>query len=80
MSDGFALGIGLTNECNLACDFCYRDPTRTDRLTLGQVRSILERLQVRSINLGTGENGIHPEFKNHPELPARIGHQADDNS
>ena len=23
----FALGIGLTNECNLACSFCYRDPT-----------------------------------------------------
>ena len=63
MSDGFALGIGLTNECNLACDFCYRDPTRTDRLTLDQVRSILERIQVRSINLGTGENGMHPEFK-----------------
>jgi radical SAM protein with 4Fe4S-binding SPASM domain len=63
MSDGFALGIGLTNECNLACSFCYRDPTRTDRLTLAQVRSVLERLQVRSINLGTGENGMHPEFK-----------------
>ncbi len=63
MSDGFALGIGLTNECNLACSFCYRDPTRADRLTLAQVRSVLERLQVRSINLGTGENGMHPEFK-----------------
>lgn len=63
MSDGFALGIGLTNECNLACAFCYRDPTRTDRLTLDQVRSVLERLRVRSVNLGTGENGMHPEFK-----------------
>ena len=63
MSEGFALGIGLTNECNLACSFCYRDPTRADRLTLAQVRSVLERLQVRSINLGTGENGMHPEFK-----------------
>src|SRR6476660_486088 len=21
----FALGLGLTNECNLACSFCYRD-------------------------------------------------------
>jgi len=20
---GFALGLGLTNECNLACSFCY---------------------------------------------------------
>src|SRR5882762_10585597 len=62
-SDGFALGLGLTNECNLACSFCYRDPTRTDRLSLEQVKSVMERLPVRSVNLGTGENGMHPEFK-----------------
>jgi radical SAM protein with 4Fe4S-binding SPASM domain len=58
-----ALGLGLTNECNLACAFCYRDPTRTDRLTLDQVKSVMERLPVRSVNLGTGENGMHPDFK-----------------
>ncbi len=58
----FSLGLGLTNECNLACSFCYRDPARTDRLSLGQVQSVLERLPVRSVNLGTGENGMHPEF------------------
>ena len=59
---GFALGLGLTNECNLACSFCYRDPNRIDRLTLDEVRAILDRLPVRSVNLGTGENGMHPEF------------------
>lgn len=58
----FALGIGLTNECNLACSFCYRDPTRTDRLSLDQVRSVMSALPVRSVNLGTGENGMHPNF------------------
>jgi len=58
-----ALGLGLTNECNLACAFCYRDPTRTDRLSLDQVKSVIEGLPVRSVNLGTGENGIHPDFK-----------------
>ncbi len=58
----FALGLGLTNECNLACSFCYRDPTRVDRLSLDQVRGVLGRLPVRSVNLGTGENGLHPEF------------------
>jgi radical SAM protein with 4Fe4S-binding SPASM domain len=62
-SDGFALGLGLTNECNLACSFCYRDPARTDRLSLEQVRSVMESLRVRSVNLGTGENGMHPEFR-----------------
>jgi radical SAM protein with 4Fe4S-binding SPASM domain len=58
----FALGIGLTNECNLACAFCYRDPSRVDRLRLDQVRDVMERMPVRSVNLGTGENGLHPDF------------------
>lgn len=59
----FALGLGLTNECNLACAFCYRDASRVDRLSLDQVKSVIERISVRSVNLGTGENGLHPEFK-----------------
>lgn len=58
----FALGIGLTNECNLSCAFCYRDPSRVDRLSLDQVRSVMQSLPVRSVNLGTGENGMHPQF------------------
>jgi len=60
---GISLGLGLTNECNLTCSFCYRDPTRTDRLTLEQVQSVMESLPVRSVNLGTGENGMHPDFR-----------------
>src|SRR5215467_10568348 len=57
-----ALGLGLTNECNLGCAFCYRDPTRTDRLSMDQVKAVMERLPVHSVNLGTGENGMHPDF------------------
>jgi radical SAM protein with 4Fe4S-binding SPASM domain len=60
---GISLGLGLTNECNLACAFCYRDPARADRLSLDQVRSVMEHFPVCSVNLGTGENGMHPEFK-----------------
>jgi radical SAM protein with 4Fe4S-binding SPASM domain len=60
---GISLGLGLTNECNLSCSFCYRDPTRTDRLSLAEVKAVIERLTVRSVNLGTGENGLHPDFK-----------------
>src|SRR3989442_3237556 len=60
---GISLGLGLTNECNLACAFCYRDPTRADRLSLDQVKSVMECLPVGSVNLGTGENGMHPDFK-----------------
>jgi radical SAM protein with 4Fe4S-binding SPASM domain len=59
---GFSLGLGLTNECNLACAFCYRDAGRVDRLAPEQVRAVLDRLPVRSVNLGTGENGMHPRF------------------
>lgn len=62
-SGTFALGLGLTNECNLSCSFCYRDPTRVDRLKLEQVRAVMGSLKVRSVNLGTGENGMHPEFR-----------------
>lgn len=58
----FSLGIGLTNECNLACSFCYRDPDRLDRLGPDQVRAVIDSLPVRSVNLGTGENGMHPQF------------------
>ena len=58
-----ALGLGLTNECNLSCAFCYRDPSRTDRLSLNHVKSVMERLPVHSVNLGTGENGMHPDFR-----------------
>lgn len=62
-SGSFAIGLGLTNECNLACSFCYRDPARVDRLNLEQVQAAMASLPVRSVNLGTGENGMHPEFR-----------------
>ena len=62
-SGGFAIGLGLTNECNLSCSFCYRDPTRVDRLDLAQVKAAMASLPIRSVNLGTGENGMHPDFR-----------------
>jgi radical SAM protein with 4Fe4S-binding SPASM domain len=63
MPGGISLGLGLTNECNLKCAFCYRDPARADRLSLEQVKAVIESIPVRSVNLGTGENGMHPEFR-----------------
>jgi radical SAM protein with 4Fe4S-binding SPASM domain len=61
-NNGFAVGLGLTNDCNLACAHCYRDTDRIDRLSLDQVRRICGSVPIRSVNLGTGENGLHPEF------------------
>jgi len=58
----YALGLGLTNECNLSCAHCYRTTDRVDRLTIADVRTVLDSLEIGSCNLGTGENGMHPEF------------------
>ena len=61
-SETFSLGLGLTNECNLACSFCYRELNSIDRLTLDQVKQVMRSVRVHSVNLGTGENGMHPDF------------------
>ncbi len=58
----FSLGVGLTNACDLACAHCYRDAARLDQLTPAQVLGICDCLPVGSVNLGTGENGLHPEY------------------
>ena len=58
----YSLGLGLTNECNLACAHCYRPTNGTFRLSLEDVRRICDSVPVGSANLGTGENGLHPEF------------------
>jgi len=58
----FSVGVGLTNACDLACAHCYRDTERIDQLTESQVLGVCDALPVRSVNLGTGENGLHPEY------------------
>ena len=57
-----SVGIGLTNDCNLECAHCYRDPNALACLSLEDVKLIGERLHPTSFNLGTGENFLHPEF------------------
>ncbi len=59
----FSVGIGLTNECNLRCAHCYRPDMVIDRLTFQDVRQVCESLPIRSMNLGVGENGLHPEYQ-----------------
>ncbi len=60
---GFSVGIGLTNECNLRCPHCYRPDMIINRLTLEDVRRVCESIPVRSMNLGVGENGLHPDYQ-----------------
>jgi MoaA/NifB/PqqE/SkfB family radical SAM enzyme len=58
----FSLGVGLTNECNLRCDHCYRPDASVDRLTPEDVRRVCDSVPIRTANLGVGENGLHPFF------------------
>lgn len=60
---GYAVGLALTDDCDLHCAHCYRDTVDVGRLALEDVRRLCEALPVRSLNLGTGENGLHPEFR-----------------
>ena len=59
---GLAVGIGLTNDCNLHCAHCYRDPDRISYLTLCDIEKVCTSLRIGSIALGTGENGLNPHY------------------
>jgi MoaA/NifB/PqqE/SkfB family radical SAM enzyme len=59
---GYSVGIGLTNDCNLACAHCYRDTGRISSLSLQQVQRICQAIPIASMGMGTGENALHPEF------------------
>ncbi len=59
----FSVGIGLTNECNLRCPHCYRPDMVVDRLSLEDVRRVCASIPIRSMNLGVGENGLHPQYR-----------------
>ncbi len=57
-----SLGIGLTNACNLQCAHCYRPQGPPDFLGVRDVLACLDRFDVHSVNLGTGENILNPEL------------------
>jgi MoaA/NifB/PqqE/SkfB family radical SAM enzyme len=59
---GYSIGIGLTNDCNLHCAHCYRDTLHVSAINLAQVKTICDALPVDAMGMGTGENGLHPEF------------------
>jgi MoaA/NifB/PqqE/SkfB family radical SAM enzyme len=58
----YSVGVGLTNECNLRCPHCYRPDAAIDRLTLQDIQRVCEAIPVKSMNLGVGENGLHPDY------------------
>jgi len=63
VATAFSVGIGLTNECNLRCAHCYRPDMVQERLTRTDVRRVCDAVLAASMNLGVGENGLHPEYR-----------------
>ena len=59
---GYSVGIGLTNDCNLACAHCYRDTQNINYLSLDQVKKVCDAIPVDAMGMGTGENILNPEF------------------
>ncbi len=67
-----SVGIGLTNDCNLACAHCYRPQGRLYELRLEDIQAVCNRLDVTSFNMGTGESWLHPHF---PEIVEFLGNR-----
>jgi len=59
---GYSVGIGLTNDCNLNCRHCYRDTDQIHAISLEQLQQVCKSIPVDAMGMGTGENGLHPEF------------------
>ena len=59
---GFSVGIGLTNDCNLNCAHCYRPTDQIYHLSVIEIKTICQHLPVNAMGMGTGENGLHPQF------------------
>src|SRR5262245_52948208 len=61
MTRKLALGVGLTNACDLRCAHCYRG-TGDDALDVDELLDAVAAIPIRAVTFGTGENGLHPDF------------------
>ncbi|MBF0543339.1 MAG: radical SAM protein [Candidatus Riflebacteria bacterium] len=73
--NGISLGIGSTANCNLNCGHCYSRPLRGNTLTYSEFEDIIEgkNKKIHSINFGTGENILNPEFLDMVDLCCKKG-------
>lgn len=56
------LGIGTTGLCNMNCEHCYSRQYNGSSLTLNDIINIYNSVSIDSVNFGTGENILNPEF------------------
>jgi radical SAM protein with 4Fe4S-binding SPASM domain len=66
---GLDIGLGITSRCDMECAHCYsRSRAQTD-LSFEMLSLLLDKVKnIRSINLGTGESYMNPEFTRMIEL------------
>lgn len=80
----YNIGWGLTNKCNMNCQFCYSKQARDeiDECSYSEWKTFIDNNYefIDSINYGTGENAILDDFfriidyirKNHPEIKQSV--------
>jgi len=57
------VGIGTTGLCNLNCSHCYSRKYSDKNITLDNIKRLFTSVDITSVNFGTGENILNPEFK-----------------
>lgn len=60
---GLALGIGLTNKCNLNCPHCYSRSEEEQMISISDIIKLEKNVNIHSINFGTGESFFHPQYE-----------------
>ena len=63
MNKEWSLGLGTTDKCNLNCPHCYSRRSQTHTVSYDEYKNILDKINVTSLNFGTGENGLNPDFE-----------------
>ena len=59
----YDFGIGLTNNCNFRCKHCYSSRKKIYYIGFEKIRDLWDNIPIKSINFGTGESGLHPQFR-----------------
>ncbi|MCP4154261.1 MAG: radical SAM protein [bacterium] len=70
--------IEITNECQMDCPICLKEPEEPFQLTLPEFEGIIDNLfategKVDVINLSGGEPTLHPQFETFVELALEKG-------
>lgn len=62
-STSYNIGLGITSRCNAHCKHCYSHSLgRKQDLPFERIKHLVGSVNIKSVNLGTGEPGLHPDF------------------